>query len=70
MMNLVGDGRDDDPLDHLMGIALEQLAILEGPRLGLVGVDDQIGGSGRGEEAPLEAGREGGAAPRPADPSP
>ena len=36
---------------------------LKVPGLGLVAVDDQIGGSGRSEEAPLEAGREGGAAP-------
>ena len=46
-----------------MGIALEKLTILEGPRFGLVGVDDQIGRAGGGEEAPLESGRESGAAP-------
>jgi hypothetical protein len=56
MMNFVGDGRDDDSLDHLMGIALEELAVLERAWLGLVGIDHQIGRPGRGEKAPLEAG--------------
>ncbi len=63
MVNLVGDGGDDDPFDHLVGIALEELAILEGPGLRLIAVDDQVGGSGGRQKAPLQAGRESGAAP-------
>ena len=59
VMDLIGDGGDDDSLDHLVGVPLQQLAVFECPRLRLVTVDNQIRGSRRGEEAPLEAGREG-----------
>ena len=58
VMNLIRDSGDDDSFDHLVGIALEQLAILEGPGLRLVCVDHEIGRPGRGKEAPLEARRE------------
>src|SRR5262249_13356541 len=35
-------GGDEHPLDQRVGIALEDVAVLEGPRLALVGVDDEI----------------------------
>ena len=63
MVGFVGDGGDDDPLDHLVGVPFQELAVLEGPRLGLVGVDHEVGRPRRGQEAPLEPGREGSSAP-------
>ena len=47
-----------------MRIALEQVAVLERPRLALVGVDDEVDGTGvvLGDERPLHARREAGAA--------
>src|SRR5688572_24808718 len=50
MVNLVGNSGDDDALDQLVRVALEQLTILECPRLGLIGVHDQIGGPGGAEK--------------------
>ena len=58
VVNLVGDRGDDDPLDHLVGVTLQKLAVFERPGLRLIGVDDEVGGSCRGQEAPLEAGGE------------
>jgi len=37
-----GARRDRDPLDQLVGVLLHQLAVLEGARLGLVGVAAQV----------------------------
>ncbi len=56
--------RDDDPLEELVGIELDDLAILERAGLALVGIDaeiDRLLGLLR-EKAPLEAGRKAGAA--------
>ncbi len=33
VMHLVGDRGDDDPLDHLVGVPLQKLAVLERARL-------------------------------------
>ncbi len=56
--------RDDHALDQGVGIALEQVAVLERARLALVRVDHEVLRRGRalGDEAPLHAGGEGGAA--------
>src|SRR3989454_3189890 len=56
---------DDDALEELVGVVLDDLAVLEGARLALVGVDGEIDGllALLGQEAPLHAGREAGAAP-------
>ena len=37
-----GEGGDRDPLDQLVGVALHQLAVLEGAGLGLVGVAAEV----------------------------
>ena len=57
-------GRDQHPLDQGVGIALEDVAVLERPRLALVGVDDEIDGARAllRDEAPLRRRREAGAA--------
>ncbi len=59
-----GVGGDDDALDQQVRIVLEDRTVLEGPRLALVGVDDQVDGLVRipGNESPLAAGRESGTA--------
>src|SRR2546427_385398 len=56
---------DDDALEELVGVVLDDLAVLEGARLALVGVDGEIDGllALLGQKAPLHAGREAGAAP-------
>ena len=56
---LVGPGGDDRAFDDLVGVPLHELTILERPGLGLVPVDDQIGGALGCEETPFHAGREG-----------
>ena len=49
--------------EHAVRLDFDQLAILEGARLGFVGVDGDVLGAGRlGDEAPLIAGRKAGAA--------
>ena len=52
-------------LQDLMGVALHDVTVLDGPRFPFIGVaDDIFGGDGEGPgEGPLEAGRESGAAP-------
>ena len=52
-----------DALDQLVGIPLDQQVVLEGGRLALVAVDDQVGDRVLAEHGPLAAGREPGAAP-------
>src|SRR6266540_845382 len=59
-----GARRDDHPLDHGVRVPLHQVAVLEGPRLALVGVDHEvlrIRGAFR-NESPLHARRKGRAA--------
>src|SRR5918994_2118943 len=64
-----GVGGDDHALDQGVRVALEQLHVLEGAGLALVGVDHQVGrlAGPLGQEAPLHPGREAGpaAAPEP-----
>src|SRR5439155_5816043 len=52
--------RDQHALDQRVRVTLEQVAVLERPRLALVGVDDEVHGPGVGlrNERPLRAGRE------------
>ncbi len=59
-------GGEHDALDQLMRVALEELPVLEGAGLGLVGVDHQVAGIDGREEPPLDPRREVGPAP-PAD---
>ena len=56
---------DDDPLEEKVGIVEHDIAVLERPRLPLVGVDAQIPGTGQvlRDEPPLDAGRESRPAP-------
>src|SRR5215211_5135091 len=58
---------DDHALDQGVRVALEQLHVLEGAGLALVGVDHQVGrlAGPLGQEAPLHAGGEPGPAPTP-----
>src|SRR5918994_1197543 len=62
-----GVGGDDHALDQGVRVALEQLHVLEGAGLALVGVDHQVGrlAGPLGQEAPLHAGREAGPATAP-----
>src|SRR5690606_31590962 len=54
---------DQHALDQLVGVALHEEAVLVGAGLGLVAVDDEVAGPhAGGAEAPLDAGREAGAA--------
>jgi len=56
-------GGDDHPLDERVGVLLHELAVLEGPRLGLVGVADEVLVHGAlRDERHLLAHREAGAA--------
>ena len=56
-------GGDRHALDQLMRLHLHQLAVFEGARLGLVGVDDDVlAASALGQERSLRAHREAGAA--------
>jgi hypothetical protein len=59
-----GIGADERALEHAAGVAFEQHAVLEGARLRLVGVDDEIFGLAWrvGRALPLDPGREGCAA--------
>ena len=58
-----GERGDRDPLDQLVRVALHQLAVLEGARLGLVGVAAEVlGHLAAGQEGGLFAHREAGAA--------
>ena len=59
-----GERGDRDPLDQLVRVALHQLAVLEGARLGLVGVAAEVlvDAAAAGQEAGLLAHREAGAA--------
>src|SRR5206468_7254883 len=60
-MRADGPRRDDHALDEAVRVALHEIAVLERAGLTLVGVDDEIAGGCRplGNEAPLDAGREG-----------
>ena len=61
-----GAGGDDDPLDQLVRVLLHQLAVLEGARLGLVGVAAEVlVHVAAGQEGGLLAHREAGAAAAP-----
>src|SRR5215207_5969467 len=62
-----GVGGDDHALDQGVRVPLEQLHVLEGAWLALVGVDHQVGrlAGPLGQEPPLHAGREPGPAPAP-----
>ena len=44
LLHVVGEAADHDPLDHLVGILVDDVAVLEGARLRLVRVDDQVDG--------------------------
>ena len=59
-----GEGGDERAFDQEMGIVPHDLAVFAGAGLGLVRIDDEIGGPGiaLGHERPLEAGGEAGAA--------
>ena len=58
-----GERRDHDALDELVRVLLHQLAVLERPRLGLVGVAAQVlVHLATGQEGDLLAHREAGAA--------
>src|SRR5690606_4665606 len=56
---------DADALEHQVRLVLEDVAVLEGPRLGLVAVHREVARLGvvLGDEAPLESGRDARAAP-------
>jgi len=60
-----GVRRDRNAFENHVGVDEDQLAILEGPRLRLVGVADHVLGFGQifRNEAPLDAGRETRASP-------
>ncbi len=61
-----GERGDGDPLDQLVGVALHQLAVLEGARLGLIGVAAEVlGHLAARQEGGLFAHREAGAAASP-----
>ena len=62
-------GGDGHAFDHRMGVVAQDVAVLEGARLALVGVAGEVLGTGEGarHEAPLEAGGEA-APPRPRRP--
>ena len=59
-----GVAGEDDAFEHLMRILFHEDAVVEGAGFALVGVDAQVDGAGMvlGQEGPLEAGREAGAA--------
>jgi hypothetical protein len=60
-------GSDQQPFDELVGVLVDELAILEAARLGLVRVAAEIAGEDvLGEESPLRPGGETGS---PAPPS-
>ena len=56
--------RDDHALDEVLRAGHHERDVLAGPRLGLVRVDDEVARAAvrRGQEAPLHARREAGAA--------
>jgi hypothetical protein len=62
-----GVGGDGHALDQAVGVALDDAAVHEGPRVALVGVADHVFGLALGEagELPLQAGGEAGAAAAP-----
>src|SRR5262249_11029573 len=63
VMTVDREAGDDRPLDELVRVPVEELAVLAGAGLGLVGVDDEIDGLRvLGDEAPLHAGEEAGSA--------
>src|SRR5262249_14943729 len=59
-----GPRRDQHPLDEGVRVALQEVAVLEGPRLALVGVDHQVHRASvvLGDERPLGARGEAGSA--------
>ncbi len=63
--DVVGPTRDHHPLDQLVGIFVDDLAVLEGARLGLVGVADQVNrlATATVHKAPLQPGAEARSAP-------
>src|SRR5437588_1881408 len=70
VLHLERIGGDEDPLDQLMGVLVDEVAVLEAAGLGLVGVDAEVAGEHvAGEERPLRPGGEAGpsAAPQPAE---
>jgi hypothetical protein len=55
-------GRDEHALDDLVRVALDEEVVLEGGRLALVAVDDEVGDRVLAQHRPLAPGREAGAA--------
>ena len=64
-MGAHGEGGQKAALDQMMGVVAQDLAVLAGARLGLVGIDHQIMGPSvvfLGHEGPFQTGRKTGAA--------
>src|SRR5262249_29403408 len=59
-----GEGREHRPFEHLVRVLLHQDAVIEGAGFALVGVQAEVDRAGVvfGQEGPLQAGREAGAA--------
>ncbi len=66
VFHLAGVAGDNYPFDQAMRIVLDERPILEGARLALVGVADQVAGvNARWQKAPFDPGRKTGSAPTP-----
>ena len=65
LLHLVRPAGDHDPLDELVRILVDDVAVLERAGFGLVGVGDQVNGLAAPavEQTPLDAAGEAGAAP-------
>ena len=63
LADLEGVGRDQHALEDLVRVALYEHVVLEGRRLRLVAVDDEVGQRVLAQHRPLAPGREAGAAP-------
>ena len=59
-LHLVREAGDHDPLEQLVGVLVDDVAVLEGPRLGFVGVYNQVDRLAAlpVEQRPLDAARE------------
>jgi hypothetical protein len=57
LLHVVRPAGDHDPLDELVRVLVDDVAVLEGAGLGLVGVDDQVDGLAALaiDETPLQA---------------
>ena len=56
--NTKGVTRNGDALEKLVRVAFGELAVVEGPRLGFIAVDNEVAWFCRGEEPPLDTHRE------------